>query len=273
MKLSHNKNGFVDYSYQGKVSGDNLYLCMQPPPPLSRWVQCFWQLNVPQGRYAYRSVPDNNVDCIFALNHTEESFFVAPFHSPAIFEMDGPVSYFGIRFRVLAQQWLTTLPIGEWGDLELAEIFNTLLIDELYENINSRESFHTRCNMVGQVLLANLSYRGIDRRFTNFVQYAHQYPSSKVDLSDKQCAEFGLSSRHLRRLCQLYLSLSPRNFNRVLRFQKTLHLMNTSNSPLVWADYYYDQSHFNREFKNLSGLTPGEFSNLSVLYNPSDNSE
>lgn len=265
-----NENGFIDYSYQGRVAGDNLYLCIKPPPPLSRWVQCFWQLNVPEGRYAYRSVPDNNVDCIFTLNDVEENLFVVPFHSPAIFEMDGPVSYFGIRFRVLAQQWLTTLPVGEWGGAGLVDIFGNHLLDSLYENIEIGDSFHTRCNKVGRVLLANLFYRSIDKRFVNFVRYAHQHASSRIDLSDRQCAEYALSARHLRRLCQLYLGLSPRNFHRVLRFQKTLHSMTAPGTPSVWADCYYDQPHFNREFKSLSGLTPGEFLNSSVLYNAGD---
>ncbi|WP_340678417.1 DUF6597 domain-containing transcriptional factor, partial [Paraglaciecola sp.] len=168
-----NENGFVDYSYQGKVAGDNVYWCQKTPAPLSRWVQCFWQLNVPKGRYVYRGIPDNNVDCIFTLNHAEENFFVLPFHAPAVFEMEGPVSYFGVRFRVLAQQWLTAIPVGEWGDARLAEIIGSPLLHGLCESIESGGSFGTRCNKVGALLLASLSYQGIDKRFANFVQYAY----------------------------------------------------------------------------------------------------
>ena len=60
------------------------------------------------------------------------------------------------------------------------------------------------------------------------------------------------------------------SFNKVLRFQKTLHLLNTSKTASVWADCYYDQSHFIRDFKTLSGLTPREFTNMSVLYNATE---
>lgn len=263
-------NGFIDYSYQGKVAGDNAYSCITPPPPLGRWVQCFWQLNVPEGPYAYRSIPDNNLDLIFTLTKVEDNFFVSPFFTPAIFEMNGPVSYFGIRFRVLAQQWLAALPVGEWNGAKLVDILGLPLVGSLCDSIGTKGSFESRCNRVGKSLLAKLHYRGIDKRFVSFIRYAHQNASSSIDLSDTQCAEFGLSSRHLRRLCQLYLGLTPRNFYRVMRFQKTLHLIHTSNSPLAWADHYYDQPHFNREFKRLSGLTPGEFMKLSALYNPVD---
>ena len=267
-----NENGFTDYSYQGQVVEDNLYSYVKPPPPLSRWIQCFWELNIPAGRYVYRSVPDNNVDCIFSLNNTEEAFVVSPFYLPKSFEMDGPVSYFGVRFRVLAQQWLTTLPIGEWENASIIDIFGVPLIHSLLESIENEDNFLSRCNKVGKELLASLFYRGIDKRLMGFVRYAHQNTSSKNDFSDKQCAQFGLSARHLRRLSQLYLGLSPRNFSRVVRFQKTLHLMSNSRNASVWADYYYDQPHFIREFKALSGVTPVKFTNMSALYNTAKDS-
>ena len=264
-----NENGFNDYSYQGRVVGENLYQCISPPSPLNMWVQCFWQLDIPEGHYAYRSVPDNNVDCIFPLNNEEDSFVVAPFLAPAIFEMTGPVTYFGVRFRVLGQQWLTPTPVGEWGASNFKDIFGQSLLDRLSESIESENNFNDRCNKVGAILLEKMSYQAIDRRFERFLQYAYSNTSSSINLSDKQCAEFALSPRHLRRLCHLYLGLSPRNFIRVLRFQKTLHLMNSPVASAGWTDYYYDQPHFNREFKSLAGVTPREFMKVSALYNVS----
>jgi AraC-like DNA-binding protein len=217
-------------------------------------------------------VPDNNVDFIFNLNNVDENSFVVPFHSPALFEIQGPVSYFGIRLRVLAQQWLTSIPVGEWGNSSFNDILSNHLLYSLYESIETGDNFHNRCNRIGKVLLASFFYRGIDKRLVNFVRFAHQHASLKIDLSDKQCSEFALSARHLRRLCHLYLGLSPRNFNRVLRFQNTLHQMNTVDTSSAWAGTYYDQSHFIREFRSLTGLTPGDFMNMSVLYNTTDHS-
>ena len=262
-----NENGFTDYSYQGPVDGVNQYAQIAPSPPLSLWIQCFWELNVPSGSYVYRSVPDNNVDCIFTLNNVEENLVVSPFYSPKLFQIDGPVSYFGIRLRVLAQHWLSPLPIGEWGNANTTDILGIPLLHSLFEVLESTDDFSSRCSKVSKVLLANLIYRGIDKRLISFVRHTHQHTASRNDFSDKQCMEFGLSARHLRRLSQLYLGLSPRNFNRVVRFQKTLHLINDTQGPMAWADYYYDQPHFIREFKALSGATPAEFKNLSVLYN------
>ena len=265
-----NDSGFIDYSYQGLVTGENLYSQVRPPSPLNRWIQCFWQLNVPQGRHIYRSVPDNNVDCIFTINDVEDNFIVLPFYSPALFEIAGPVSYFGIRLRVLAQQWLTASPVGEWGNAGFEDVFGSRLFDGLCEGVQAGDNFNARCTRVSEVLLENLFYRGVDKRLVNFVQYAHQHVSSKIDISDKKCTEFSLSARHLRRLCKLYLGSSPMSFNKVLRFQKTLHLLNASKTASVWADCYYDQSHFIRDFKTLSGLTPREFTNMSVLYNATE---
>ena len=89
---------------QGHVAQNNAYLNCVPSAPLSHWVQSFWQLNVPSGDYCYRSMPDNCVDLIINANDPQDIFIVSPFSSATEFDLVGPVSYFGIRFRVLGHQ-------------------------------------------------------------------------------------------------------------------------------------------------------------------------
>ncbi len=261
------RNDFIDYSYQGQVSGAGQYLCVAPAYPLDRWVQCFWQLTVPSGQYAYRSIPDNNVDIIFPLKNLEQNLFVVPFCEPEIFEIDGPAVFFGVRLRVLAQQWLSKVPVGEWQGESTSDVLGGDTIDRLVEALAIDDGFSKKCGRINEVLLSSLLYRGVDRRLTHFVRYVHQNVTEKIELSDRHCSDFGLSARHLRRLCQLYLGLSPRDFTRVQRFQTMLHFTNDKPSTNIWSQFYYDQPHHIREFRRLTGLTPTEFANLSVLYN------
>lgn len=264
----------IDIDYhpcQGRVENTNTYLTFTPLPPLNHWVQVFWQLNVPDGQYYYRSVPDNCVDLIINLTFPEETFIVTPFASSIVFEMTGPVSYFGIRFRILGHQGITSAPLGAWNKpdnfVNTNEILPEHILNAAYDDGFKQLQFHNRCKYFSKILLGSLQHSKIDSRLARYIRYCHQNITSCIDLSDKQCSEFGVSARQLRRLTRLYLGLSPREFAKVLRFQQTLQVMNTENCSSAWARHYYDQPHFIRDFKSMSGITPNEFQGSSVLYN------
>jgi AraC-like DNA-binding protein len=247
-------------------------MVFRPSSPLNRWVECFWQLNVPIGSFSYHSVPDNSVDWIFNLNHFEDNFVVPPFLSSIIFELSGPVSYFGIRFRLFGHQGLIAKPIGEWGledDVAHAmDVLPTHLVHGVFESIHETTCFDERCSGLSSLLLSRVKLPTIDPRVARYIRYCYKNSTSSINLSDQRLSEFGVSARHLRRLTKLYLGLLPKDFARVMRFQQTLKSLISGSNNIAWSNHYYDQPHYIREFKRLSGLTPTEFKNLSVLYNP-----
>lgn len=262
----------IDYEpCQGRVAQDDAYLMFTPPPPLSLWVQSFWQLNVADGEHCYRSVPDNSVDWIINIDCPEDNFLVTPFLSSIVFDLPGPVSYFGVRFRLLGQQGLTPVPLGEWGapgdSVAASEVLPGGLADAAAGNLGGRHEFAARCQCLATLLLGVVCEPRVDSRLVRFIHYCRRNIASRIDLSDQQCGEFGVSARQLRRLSRLYLGLSPRGFARVLRFQSALGGMVDGVYNSAFPEHYYDQPHFVREFKRLSGVAPREFMNLSVLYN------
>lgn len=261
----------IDYNpCQGRVEQKNAYLTFLPPPPLSHWIQSFWQLNVPSGAYCYRSMPDNCVDLIINVNCPEDIFIITPFSSSIVFDLVGPISYFGIRFRVLGHGGLISTPLGEWNkniDIQASDLLPSHILHSIYECIGKPLQFSARCTNLSVILLSVMRNPEIDSRLARYIRFCHANTASRISISDEQCTEFGLSARQLRRLSQLYLGLSPRELARVFRFQCMLQTMNTENNKTAWSDHYYDQSHYICEFKNLSGTTPNQFKSLSVLYN------
>jgi AraC-like DNA-binding protein len=77
----------------------------------------------------------------------------------------------------------------------------------------------------------------------------------------------GYSHRRFVALFREAVGLSPKRFSRVLRFRRTLERAAEPSRP-SWADLaleagYSDQAHFSREFRELAGVTPGEYREIA----------
>lgn len=78
----------------------------------------------------------------------------------------------------------------------------------------------------------------------------------------------GMSSRTLRRRFNPAVGLGPKRFGRLARFQRAARRI-AAGAVDDWAGFaldagYFDQAHFNREFRAFSGLTPTAFRPLSA---------
>jgi AraC-like DNA-binding protein len=82
---------------------------------------------------------------------------------------------------------------------------------------------------------------------------------SSAGMSDR----VGYSQRHFIQVFQDEVGMAPKLFCRVLRFQKVIKTIRKMEA-VDWTDValscgYFDQSHFNHDFREFSGLTPTEY--------------
>jgi len=71
-----------------------------------------------------------------------------------------------------------------------------------------------------------------------------------------------ISARYLNQLFSQYTGLPPKLFLKINRFQHSLNLLHKNGQRLTSIAYesgYFDQSHFIKEFKLFTGITPGSF--------------
>ena len=79
-------------------------------------------------------------------------------------------------------------------------------------------------------------------------------------------AHIGYTRRYLDMLFQEHVGVSPKSLASILRFQEVYQGWMQHKSPTFfsnhWPAYYYDQSHFIKEFKRFTGFTPQHYAGI-----------
>ena len=90
--------------------------------------------------------------------------------------------------------------------------------------------------------------------------------TSVTDLASITC----LGKKQFERLFNELVGINPKEYARIVRFQKSLkllqHYSDVNQAQLAYQCGYADQSHFIREFKQFSGYTPLSLLNVCKPY-------
>lgn len=143
--------------------------------------------------------------------------------------------------------------LGDLNDKGLIE-----LADKVQNTNNSRDAIF----LIEQFLMSRL--KNFDaynyRRIASVVDSINNEQESNImELADIAC----LSYKQFGRVFSEYIGSSPKEFTRIIRFQRALHILE-NRAEIGFAELavecnYYDQSHLIREFKAFSGYTPAEY--------------
>lgn len=75
--------------------------------------------------------------------------------------------------------------------------------------------------------------------------------------------KIGYSRRRFSDLFAQITGISPKQYAGIQRFQRTLRTIREHPEPnwtkIALSSGYYDQAHFNHDFKKLSGITPSQY--------------
>ena len=189
-----------------------------------------------------------------------ESFVAAPSVRHSVVESeDGEQHCVEIRLTPLGAHLVLGLPMDElagttvpfedaWGSAELVERLHDL------------PSWEARFDLLDRVLAARLAAA---RPLAPEIQGAWQRlvaTGGAVPVAEL-VREAGWSRRHFARRFATAAGLTPKAFARVLRFVRAKDLLGRpglSLAEIALDAGYYDQAHFNRDFREFAGCTPTE---------------
>lgn len=131
-------------------------------------------------------------------------------------------------------------------------------IGKLQDMCQHKESMEEINVLVQEYLLSRLPKTKESLPFDEAMKLAIQYNGecSVEKLADFSC----LSIRQFERKCHERLGMSPKLYNRIIRFSNAYRLFEKDPS-LTWLEIahrsgYYDQMHFIKDFKEFAGITP-----------------
>lgn len=256
----------------------------KPGEILTQFIRNYWSMesDISEPDVCERVIPTGNVNLLF---HYRKPFVIK--YSPAsaysqvqpqslisglsntYFDVSthGDAGVIAVNFLPLGACRFFRFPLNEIENqsLDLRAIYNREIL-EVEEKIGSLSTQAERIKLIELFLISKLS----TVRESDFTMVGNG-----VHLIWKHCGQ--LSTVHLSKLLAVtpktlerkfaaLLGKTPKQYFRLVRFQKTLY--DIGKTPAVdLTDYayrngYYDQSHFIKEFKTFTGYTPSEFIHL-----------
>ncbi len=134
-------------------------------------------------------------------------------------------------------------------------------IDEISDQTNSKDM----AEVVNRYFLNRLKKKKVVDQSVHLANIVEEMKRNIQDLLliDKICRSEGYSISKLERHMKKIVGMSPKKFQRIIRFNSVLQFIEKIDYPLNWSQIanrfgYYDQTHFIKEFKNFYGKTPSK---------------
>jgi AraC-like DNA-binding protein len=184
---------------------------------------------------------------------------------PLQVKSSGKHTMFGIRFRTHAAGYFLNDEIGKFNNLvsDAADIIGQP-IKVLHARLLEAKEHSARIELVERFLLKRLSVN--QKRSYQIDRVAGILTTINSTLRENNINEIAsthnMTSRNLNKLLTRYTGLSPKLVNKINRFQQSLRLIAKNDQTLTGIAYdcgYFDQSHFIRDFKSFTGITPSVY--------------
>jgi Helix-turn-helix domain len=261
------------------------YETFPPHFDLASLVKCYWTLEVPaeDSPARQRIVPDGCMEMAFILGddiprYTSDTDYVlqpramilGQIIEPFSIQPTGRVNTFAVRFYPYGFANFVTTPIGELANTEtpLTAVFGEHASTELEWRMTQANGAHERIEILETFLLGQLrSEATIDHIVKSTVD---ALLATNGGTPIQASVDGGPARRRqLERKFLKQIRMSPKQLGKVIRMQAAPRMLLRQPSErltqIAYDSAYYDQSHFIRDFRELTGASPREYLRDSTL--------
>lgn len=131
----------------------------------------------------------------------------------------------------------------------------------LHQRLRATENLHHRYALLEQwVRNALARAASADQAVTEACRLLIADPRLKID---ELARKFGWNARMIHRQFLGACGYGPKHFQRIMRIQRAIRVLHVEApagaSDLAIAAGYADQAHMNRDFREITGFTPGRY--------------
>ncbi len=261
-----------------------------PPPILSGFVRCFWTLDI-EGQtgalHKEKIVPDGCIELIF--NYGDRFMWYKADGSTALQPRSfvhgqlkeyievaptGRTGIIAVRFSPYGLSAFTKIPIWQFTQMyvDAVDVFGQD-VRELEDKLLYAEDGATAVNNIVAFLVERMTR--ITENMAGIRNIVEVISSQKGNCSVAQLASLNnQSERQFERIFKNSVGLSPKLFMKITRFGHVMSGLQQSRyeslSSLAHENGYYDQAHFIRDFKAITGTSPLKYTlerhNMSDLF-------
>ncbi len=178
----------------------------------------------------------------------------------------GKQEFLGIQLNSIGLRLLFNISAKEFNDSVLEGREVCLQLDNLAHELFYRQTFSQQVEILLTWIRKKISQSNCQfsiSRANKLLSLSSQHNLTVKHICEQVC----LSDRQLRRFSQDWLGTNTEEFIQYYRYLYCLQLLTHSKQTLTEIGYeagYYDQSHFIREFKSFTNLTPKQYRDANV---------
>lgn len=163
-------------------------------------------------------------------------------------------------------------------DIKLSEITNEIVdlslfnteIGNILEKITLSNTISSKIQVIESFLLSRFN----DKMLYNYKRLSNCFEHINIATANLKISDLAniscLSDKQFYRIFTEFTGISPKDFIKIIRVQNALSLMLQGKSKnlfeIAFQCGYFDQSHFIKDFKALTGFTPKEYSEILNIY-------